>query len=223
MKTVISSILACVLLPVPLCLAQAPANAPAGATGLCKDGTYYTGPTKDGACRGHKGVKEWYGAPTAKTTAAAKATAAAKTPAATEPKTSNTPVAQPPAGATGLCKDGTYYTGPTKDGACRGHKGVKEWYGAPPATAAKTTAPPAAKTPAASTPAPAAAPAPKAPSRMVTQAAGGGADKVWLNTASNVYHCPGSKYYGKTKAGAYMSEAEAKSKGAHADHNQACK
>jgi hypothetical protein len=56
----------------------------------------------------------------------------------------------------------------------------------------------------------------------VTPAPGGGADKVWLNTSSNVYHCPGTKYYGTTKAGAYMTEAEAKAKGARPDRGKPC-
>ena len=124
-----------------------------------------------------------------------------------------------PAGATGLCNDGTYYTGATKKGACRGHKGVKDWYAAETATPAKTPAAVAAPTPAA---APAPAPAAKTTTNTTAPAPGGGAGQVWLNTASNVYHCQGTKWYGKTKAGAYMTEAEAKAKGAHADHGKAC-
>lgn len=53
-------------------------------------------------------------------------------------------------------------------------------------------------------------------------AAGGGAGKVWVNSKSKTYHCEGSKFYGKTKVGEYMTEADAKTKGNHADHGKAC-
>ena len=129
-----------------------------------------------------------------------------------------------PAGSTGMCNDDTYSTAAAKKGACRGHKGVKDWY--TDAAAAHTKKPTAAAEPAAPAPTPAAAPASAAAAKTsantATPAPGGGAGQVWLNTASNVYHCEGTKWYGKTKAGAYMTEAEAKAKGAHADHGKAC-
>jgi hypothetical protein len=143
--------------------------------------------------------------------------------------------ATPPAGSTGLCKDGTYSTAPSKQGACRGHQGVKEWYAAAPATAAtpatpaktapaaaatSATAPAAAATTTAASAAAKSSPAAKAAAKP--QAAGGGPGLVWVNTSSNVYHCYGTDFYGKTKAGSYMSEADAKAKGAHPDHGKPC-
>jgi hypothetical protein len=130
-----------------------------------------------------------------------------------------------PAGSTGLCKDGTYYSGPTKKGACRGHKGVKDWFGpAAPAASAAAAAPATAATPAApAAPATPAAPAkPAKPSVPSAAAAGGGPGMVWVNTPSKVYHCPGSRWYGKTKQGEYMTEAAAKAQGSRPDHGKSC-
>jgi hypothetical protein len=144
--------------------------------------------------------------------------------------------ADAPAGSTGLCKDGTYYSGAEKKGACSGHKGVKQWWGdgstaktdaksdtKAPAPAAQATAP-ATAAPAAAAPAKtAAAPAKTDTTKpAATPAAGGGPGKVWANDSTKVYHCQGDKYYGTTKKGEYMSEADAKSKGFKPDHGKAC-
>jgi cytoskeletal protein RodZ len=40
-----------------------------------------------------------------------------------------------------------------------------------------------------------------------------GAGTVWVNTDSGIYHKPGTKWYGKTKQGKYMTEADAKKAG----------
>jgi hypothetical protein len=42
-----------------------------------------------------------------------------------------------------------------------------------------------------------------------TPAPGGGHGLVWVNTESHVYHKEGSRFYGKTKQGKYVSEADA--------------
>ncbi len=135
--------------------------------------------------------------------------------------------ASAPAGSSGQCKDGSYTSTASKRGACKGHKGVQEWYAASSGkmdAAAKVTATGAGG----AALAPAAAPAvawrkstgATATSPAAVAAAGGGNGMVWVN--GKVYHCQSDKWYGKTKHGSYMSEADAKSKGAHAEHGKAC-
>jgi hypothetical protein len=107
---------------------------------------------------------------------------------------------------TATCKDGTPFTGTKRSGACRGHGGVQSWEAVSPTTG-PVAAPPSSKA---------------ATSERTAPSPAGGAGQVWVNTASKVYHCPGDRWYGKTKQGSYMSEAEAKAKGARPDHGKAC-
>jgi hypothetical protein len=181
------------------------AQAPAGSTAVCKDGTYSSAASKRGACSGHKGVGQWLGG--------------------SDTAAMNTPVSSPaqpqvPAGATATCKDGTYSSAASKQGACSGHKGVGQWLGRsePTGTKAPAAASSAPMTPAASQPA-----SSMKQSQVAPPAAMGGNGQVWVNTASRVYHCQGDRWYGKTKAGSYMSESAAVSSGARPDHGKACR
>lgn len=158
--------------------------------------------------------------------------------------------AQGAAAHTALCKDGTYFDGATHKGACKGHKGVKEWMDKTSAKSEKAAASTAAsdntaaakktkkskksKTEAAetATAAPAGASAvattkgkhaAPTPAKDIAQKPGGGAGLVWVNTSTKVYHCQGDEWYGKTKEGSYMSAADAEKAGAHASGGKACK
>lgn len=129
--------LSLLLLNVPVAAQSKPANA----TGQCKDGTYSTAKTKQGACSKHGGVQAWFA--DEKPTAAAAAPATSKAPAPTTsanaspksedaPKTTAKATAKPssdaPANATAKCKDNTYSFAKQHSGACSHHGGVAEWY-----------------------------------------------------------------------------------------------
>ena len=171
-RNLMTSLAACLL--ATAALAQAPGSAPAGSNGLCRDGSYSSSATKKGACRGHKGVQDWYSADAAGGGSAATMSAKSAAPA---------PAAAPQAARTA------------------------------PATPATP--------PAASTGSAAAAPKAMNPA-TVPAAAGGGNGQVWVNSSSKVYHCSTDRWYGKTKNGTYMTEADAIAKGNHADHGKAC-
>lgn len=111
-----------------------------------------------------------------------------------------------PAAVSAMCKDGTAFNGTTLKGACRGHGGVDK--------KAAVASPSAAPT--------APAPSPQTPAANSQPAAGGGPGQVWVNPSTKVYHCSGDRYYGKTKKGEYMSEANAKAKGFHGSRGKAC-
>jgi hypothetical protein len=93
-----------------------------------------------------------------------------------------------------------------------------------PKASAKAAAPVSQPAPAAAAkpaPAPASQPAP-APKAAASSASQGtpGPGTVWVNLETGVYHYSNSRYYGKTKSGKYMPEADATKAGYHAAKNE---
>ena len=94
-------------------------------------------------------------------------------------------------------------------------------------TAAST--PTSAKTTAKEAPAPQPKPAPSSANQAsptpktgpsTTSQGTAGPGTVWVNLDSGVYHYENSRYYGKTKSGKYMSEADAEKAGYHPAKNE---
>ena len=56
----------------------------------------------------------------------------------------------------------------------------------------------------------------------LSQTAGNPNIKVWVNTSSGVYHCPGTRWYGNTKRGEYMTQKEAQKKGNRPAYGRVC-
>src|SRR5262249_15119951 len=89
---------------------------------------------------------------------------------------------------------------------------------APASSSAPASTTPAAKPTPTAAPAPSnssAAPAPSKPAASTQQQTppANSNGMVWVNTDSGVYHKPGTRWYGKTKQGKYMTEADAQKAG----------
>jgi hypothetical protein len=54
------------------------------------------------------------------------------------------------------------------------------------------------------------------------QSQGNPSAKVWVNTSSGVYHCPGTRWYGATKRGEYMTQKQAQEKGYRPAYGKVC-
>jgi hypothetical protein len=104
------------------------------------------------------------------------------------------------------CKDGSVSKSAGR-GACSHHGGVDKTAIAPTPRTERPTATDRA---------------PERTSDNRTASDRGGSTKVWVNTKSGVYHCPGTRWYGATKSGQYMTESEARAAGDRPAYGRTC-
>jgi hypothetical protein len=125
MKTLIASIMIGAGIMIS---ATCNAQAPAGSTGECKDGTYTSAESKRGACAGHGGVKDWYSSKApAKEAAAPKETAPTKAaaPTAVVAPSAKTAASSSTTAAAGGGAGQVWVNSKSKVYHCQGDK----WYG----------------------------------------------------------------------------------------------
>lgn len=60
------------------------------------------------------------------------------------------------------------------------------------------------------------------PLPAATQSRGNPRVRVWVNTNSGVYHCPGTRWYGNTKEGTYMTQKAAQAQGYRPAYGKVC-
>ena len=111
---------------------------------------------------------------------------------------------------------GSDQTKPDSNAAKNSRRAAKNKKETPPGNN-PTTTPSSAPAPAANSNAPnSGAPASKPATAQKPAPPGNTAGMVWVNTDTGIYHKPGTRWYGKTKQGKYMTEADAKKAGYHA-------
>lgn len=127
-------------------------------------------------------------------------TTAAPAPTTSPPQTVPSP---PAAVVTGICKDGTPFSGTTLKGPCIWNGGVDKKATAASKTSSSDSQPTKSPLPA-------------------QAAAGEGPGRVWVNSSTKVYYCQGDRNDGEIQNGEYMGESDAQAKGFHGSRGKAC-
>ena len=93
------------------------------------------------------------------------------------------------------------------------HRGRKKAEASPAPAASATPQNPVSAIGSLFKPKASASPATRGVEANATPAPGGGHGLVWVNSETHIYHKEGSRFYGTTKKGKYMSEADAMKEG----------